>query len=331
MDWDVDAEKAMDRVPFFVRRMAKKKVEELARSRGSGRVTMQDVMDSRDLAMGKRANSTITEAVVTTEAHVSVAVVNELTATKPAAPIGPAEGAEPTLGGLTESQIRHIEELVEKVGGHESRFVSIKGCGGAVGCPLTLIDVTHFTTRMKEQIDASGLDGMMARKIRGPVLTHHKFKTAVSGCANCCSEPQIKDFAIVAEAKIGRGPEDCIECGLCIAACKEDAVNIDQGEPIIDEATCVRCGDCAAVCPTGTLIVEKEGLTILVGGKLGRRPQFATKLIELADEETVFRALDACIEVLEEESQEGERLGSVLDRMGIDRLRSRVIDRQRST
>ncbi|MCL5266455.1 MAG: 4Fe-4S binding protein [Chloroflexi bacterium] len=319
MDWESDAEKAMQNVPFFVRRMAKAKVEELARSRNRQRVTLQDVHDSRKQTMGTHGGTssavTVLHQPVSANDRASDISVSEELA-------GPVN--EPTMGGLTESHIRRIEELVEKTGGFESRFISIKGCGGAVGCPLTLIDVAKVTERLKERVDGAKLSEALAGQVRGPVLSHHKFKAAVAGCANCCSEPQIKDFAVVAEARPERGPEECIDCGACVDACKEGAVNLLEGGPVIDASRCVHCGDCAAACPTGSL-VSRQGYTILVGGKLGRRPQLAVKLVELADEETVYKALDACIALIKEEGRGGERLGAILDRVGLQALRDRLV------
>jgi dissimilatory sulfite reductase (desulfoviridin) alpha/beta subunit len=114
----------------------------------------------------------------------------------------------------------------------------------------------------------------------------------------------------------------------CVAACKEGAIRVVDAEPIIDWDLCARCGDCAAACPTGSLVVEKKGFTILVGGKLGRHPKLAEKLVELADEETVYEALSACIELIEEEGQRGERLGTLLERVGIERLHEKLKSRQ---
>lgn len=335
MDWDLEAQKSMDRVPFFVRRMAKKKVEDLVQSRGRDRVTLQDVIDARNaVGMDARNAAIETRAPEQSNGHAggkageAIAASHSSGSEEQAAP-EPTESGELTLSGLSEAQIRRIEELVEKTGGHESRFFSIRGCGGAVGCPLTLVDVAQITERMKTIIEESGLSETLKGRVRGPVLSHHKFKTAVAGCPNSCSDPHIKDFAIVAQAKPGRGAEDCIECLQCVAACKEGAIHVVDAEPIIDESLCARCGDCAAACPTGSLVVEKQGFTILVGGKLGRHPKLAEKLVELVDEEMVYRALSACIELIEEEGQGGERLGVILERVGIDRLREKLANGQK--
>ncbi|MCL5960898.1 MAG: 4Fe-4S dicluster domain-containing protein [Chloroflexi bacterium] len=294
MKWETDAEKAVEKVPFFVRRMAKKRVEDYVRQRGRDKVTTSDVHDARNVL--ERGSVPEFARVETTEE-----------------------------GGLTESRIRRIEQLVERSGGHEARFYSIKACGGAVGCPLTKFDVQKMADRFKQIIDDSGLAQALESRVHGPVLSHHKFKVALAGCPNNCSEPQIKDFAVTGVSTPGLGPGDCIECGQCEAACQEDAVKVD-GQPHISRQLCVGCGDCAAVCPTQSLKVEKEGVTVLVGGKLGRHPQLATRLIEVADEEQVHRALEACIDLLKEEGRGGERLGAVLNRVGIEKLESRCAD-----
>ncbi len=60
----------------------------------------------------------------------------------------------------------------------------------------------------------------------------------------------------------------CIQCGLCVRACREMQVNdvigmayrgsrsqivFDQGDPMGD-STCVACGECVQACPTGALM-----------------------------------------------------------------------------
>lgn len=322
MKWEKDAEKAMDKVPFFVRRVARKKVEDHVRLSGRDTVTLQDVHDARSaFAQGGVSFSTApvsSSATTASAAATSTTIAIDETPVGSAAPDQPS-AKEPTEGGITESQIRRIEELVERVGGYETRFWSVKVCGGAVGCPLTQFDVQRMADEFKDIIDDSGLSHVLEGRIRGPVLSHHKFKVAIAGCPNNCSETHIRDFAVSGEVRPGPGPGDCIECGQCETACKEGAVKVN-GRPHIDRSLCVGCGDCAAACPTQALVIERGGYTVMVGGKLGRHPQLATSIIKLADEETVYRALRASIKLLREEGRGGERLGGVLNRVGLERL-----------
>ncbi|MFC1891110.1 4Fe-4S dicluster domain-containing protein [Thermodesulfobacteriota bacterium] len=53
MKWNEEAEKSMKRVPFFVRKRVKKKIEEEASSRGADEVTLEHVKTSQDRFLNK--------------------------------------------------------------------------------------------------------------------------------------------------------------------------------------------------------------------------------------------------------------------------------------
>ena len=51
----------------------------------------------------------------------------------------------------------------------------------------------------------------------------------------------------------------CIQCGLCVHACQQNAISITQGKRNIDRKKCNICQECAAVCPSGSIeIVGRE-------------------------------------------------------------------------
>lgn len=307
MDWDKDALEAVERAPFFVRRFVRKKAEEYVAARGGNRVTLVAVRECKQSFLGGQAAppmATVAEPVV--------------------APVA-TPGAGPGDFGLSEAELRAIERLTEEKAGVNTRFYGVQACGGAVGCPLTLAEVGPLTEAIAARIAASGVAEYLQNVIRGPVLTHHKFRAAVAGCPNNCSEPQIKDFAVVAKAKPGTGPGECIDCGQCLEACKEGSVRLGNG-PVFDYARCLACGRCAAVCPTEAIATVERGYQVLVGGKLGRHAQLATTLFEMADEATVLAALDACLDLYKEHAQGPERLGAVLNRTGTDIILRRVAE-----
>ena len=217
MEWEPDAARTMERVPFFVRKLARRRVEEQVAALGRRVVTLADVHRARDAQLAG--------SPAPPEAPARAAE-------RPDAPEDPASGAGPSeaSSGLSENQIRQIERLADSLAGNESRFASVKGCGGAVGCPLTLVDVAAATSGVVGAIEESGLAEAQNARLKGPVLSHHRFKAAVAGCPNCCSEPQIKDFALVARSRPGRGAGDCVECGACELACKESAVRVPGAE-----------------------------------------------------------------------------------------------------
>lgn len=224
MEWDKDALEAVERAPFFVRRMVRKKAEEYVTSRGSTRVTLLAVRECKRSFLGGPAAGTSPTTI------------------ERAAPDAPQPVTESDDGiGIGESELRAIERLTEEKAGVNTRFYGVQACGGAVGCPLTLVEVTPLTNLIAERIARSGVADYLQSTIRGPVLTHHKFRAAVAGCPNNCSEPQIKDFAVIAHATPGLGTGECIDCQACVEACREDSVRLDGG-PVFDYDRCLSCG-----------------------------------------------------------------------------------------
>src|SRR3979411_127446 len=74
----------------------------------------------------------------------------------------------------------------------------------------------------------------------------------------------------------------CIQCGLCVRACREVQVNdvigmayrnhdskivFDFDDPM-GESTCVACGECVQACPTGALAPAKDAYKILADKKV---------------------------------------------------------------
>ena len=51
----------------------------------------------------------------------------------------------------------------------------------------------------------------------------------------------------------------CVACGVCLKACRKDAISIYRGcFAQVDAAKCVGCGLCARACPAGCITVEER-------------------------------------------------------------------------
>lgn len=225
---------------------------------------------------------------------------------------------------LADGHLSKIEELVEKgvaVEGLKKRYHEVKVCGGAAGCPLSLTDDRSVSLALAGVLDASGLGGRMAGMIEGPVLFHHRFRVAVAGCPNACSQPQIVDFGLIAQSAPGRGEGNCTGCGQCIEACKEGGVTLSEEGPVFDTARCLNCGQCFRSCPAGAIREAGKGFRVMAGGRLGRRPRLAEVLLEMAGETESKVALEGAVKLYIEEGRDGERFSGVVERIGTDRLR----------
>ena len=177
---------------------------------------------------------------------------------------------------------------------------------GTTGCPHAIINPKPIADKIETLLDELGLGGHIKAKARGKLLYHMKFKVALAGCPNACSQPQIKAFGISGQAKPIVTDAPCIECMKCTEICKEEgAVRIIGARPVFDYNLCVLCDDCAEACPTGSIVIEKKGARIMASGKLGRHPKLADVLKELANEDDVYAILK---QVVEEYMREALRL-----------------------
>ncbi len=61
----------------------------------------------------------------------------------------------------------------------------------------------------------------------------------------------------------------------------------------------------------------------MIGGKLGRHPQFADDLIDFADESEVLNALDVCVDAILNEKKE-KRFGELVRKIGIEEFKRRL-------
>ena len=102
----------------------------------------------------------------------------------------------------------------------------------------------------------------IARKSEEAGLVHFVDNTGgeIKHNCNCCGcacwnvgpirRRKIPRDAIMATYFMRETDEDeCTECGACVEICPVDALEMDDGPPIVDEEWCIGCGVCAYICP----------------------------------------------------------------------------------
>ena len=233
-----------------------------------------------------------------------------------------------TDGEMTDEQIEKIVRESRPEVFREERTYEVRMCAA---CPRSLCDVRSVAEKAARMIEQSGVPESVVKRVKGPILRHHRLSVSISGCCNSCSQPQIADFGVQGRARPVIASGTCTDCEACVTACAEKAVVVSDSEPVIDSALCIDCGDCAQACPTGAITTGLCGFTVLVGGKLGRRPQLARTLLDFADENALLAALQVCCEVFANEMEPGERMANAVDRIGVsalaDRCAKRIHDR----
>jgi dissimilatory sulfite reductase (desulfoviridin) alpha/beta subunit len=233
--WDEEAAALLKKVPFFVRRFAQAKVEDLVRSQGRFRIKTEDV---------ERARKSFLRDIEQQE----------------------AENRAP----------KDLSKLV---------LYQVEACKGkALGCPFGLVDTQPLAERVIALLEELKITEFLLERSDGLLLPHHKIRVAIAGCPNGCTQPQIKDFGIIAQSVPNKGQGNCTNCSLCVESCQEGAITLSLESPIIHRQQCVNCGLCARICPERAIMQKKEGYRLLVGGRLGRHPRLGWEIVSLASE-----------------------------------------------
>ncbi|MBU7005924.1 DUF1858 domain-containing protein [Phosphitispora fastidiosa] len=140
--------------------------------------------------------------------------------------------------------------------------------GHAAGLCVRSIKICPATTFCKRgQQDAVGLGLELDKKYHGMDLPS-KFKIAVSGCQNSCSEPAVRDLGIM-------------------------------GTP--------------------------KGYVLMVGGNAGLNPRLGDKIAAELEPDQVLDLVDKIIKWYKDNGKHNERIGELIDRIGLDRLKQEVL------
>ena len=291
MEWDKPATLLLEKAPPFVQKIVREKVETLARERGKTVVTEADVIATRESFMGKQNPQRTVAKQPPDDEKLSI--------------------------------LRKYTKYFDKEG--NPVLYQVKSCRGAeINCPFLITDSDILSDKLRNRLEELHFTEKLIDKVEGQILPHHTMKLAVSGCPNSCSMPQIKDFGVHAVEPVSVDPDcKCIECMKCVETCREDAITVKNGNVTIDKEKCVHCGLCVKVCPTGTIKAEKKKYRVMIGGKVGRHPQFALNLLSQADESTTLKALDVCVDIILTSETE-HRFRTLIEQQGIEEIKKRI-------
>lgn len=274
--WEEEASILLKKVPFFVRKFAKNKVEEAVRSEGRIKVTADDV---------KKTRANFLKEIDRQKQEVS------------------SKDTESGSGVNSQPKLYEIE------------FCK----GKTLGCPFGIVEPQELANILEDLLNKGKVTEHLIEKIEGLILPHHRLKIAISGCSNGCPQPQIKDFGMIAQAVPKREDGQCSSCGLCIEACQEGAISLEEGGPEFNRKLCLNCGLCAKACPQGAITIEKIGYRLLLGGRLGRHPRFGQEIIPLASEEEVVKVVQQCLESFKSLAFPQENFSSFVERLKLAR------------
>jgi anaerobic sulfite reductase subunit C len=196
----------------------------------------------------------------------------------------------------------------------------VETCFGPGGCPNRALPGDELIADLEACARDSGMKEFLKSKVSGSLKFHHEFKICTADCPNACSRPQIADVGLIGALVPEADPTLCTGCGECARACKENAIRLSENDHlmVIDKDKCLGCGQCVRVCPSGAIKSTAEGYRIMLGGKLGRRPQLARELGRIFSRTEALALVKRCIEHHKAHNTEGERFGEIINRTGLD-------------
>ena len=182
------------------------------------------------------------------------------------------------------------------------RVRTITACQGKAICPSGCID----TYALAKELD----DRYFARELP------HKFKFGITGCQNNCLKAEENDVGIKGGIQVKWIKDKCIQCGVCVKACRQEAITLKDGKIEIEEDKCNFCGRCTKSCPVDAY-EEIEGYIVSFGGLFGNSINKGETVIPfIEDHDKLLKICDTAIQFFEKHALPGERFKFTIDRIG---------------
>ncbi|MBR2283676.1 MAG: 4Fe-4S binding protein [Ruminococcus sp.] len=192
------------------------------------------------------------------------------------------------------------------------RVRTVTACQGAAVCPSGCIDTYALAKELDERYFARELP--------------HKFKFGITGCQNNCLKAEENDLGIKGGIKVKWRESDCIGCGVCVKACRTNAITLEGGRISVDESRCNFCGRCVKSCPTEAWDTI-HGYIVSFGGLFGNSIAKGEAVIPfIEDHDALMRVCDAAIQFFDDNANPSERFKFTLDRVGRDKFIEKILE-----
>jgi len=195
--WDVDAEKVLGRVPFFVRHRVRKKVEEDVAAAGRTRVTVADLEESK-----KRQFQRLSEGVKGYTLETCFG----------------GSGCQNAVVAFPEL-VSRLEELLE-----QADFLSF--LRNHLGEKLKLHH--QFRVTLADCPNSCSQPQIKDIGIIGEVEVQPE-PEACSGCGECAAVCEESAVTLEDDRLVGIDGESCVRCGACARFCPTEALKTGRG------------------------------------------------------------------------------------------------------
>lgn len=192
------------------------------------------------------------------------------------------------------------------------RVRTTTACQGNRTCPSACIDTYGLALEIDKRYFARELPG--------------KFKFGVTGCQNNCLKTEENDVGIKGAERVEWQEDKCINCGVCVKACREEAITLKDGKISINMDKCTYCGRCEKACPVDAYVAH-EGYIVSFGGLFGNHIHRGEVIIPfIEDHDKLIKVCDAAIQFFDDNAKPNDRLQFCIEREGEDKFKKAILD-----
>jgi anaerobic sulfite reductase subunit C len=204
-----------------------------------------------------------------------------------------------------DSALKQLEEGGISMGSTGPAVRIIAACPGNSICKRGVIETREITRLLDESFFGKEVP--------------HKFKMAVTGCPNNCAKATENDIGIMGGVEPKWQKSECFNCGACVYACPVGAIEVINDNYVADKAKCTNCGTCILSCPNAAWTITKRGYKVWIGGTMGNRPRFASRIPGLVvSKDDLLALVGKAVSYYRSKGRKGERFGHMLDRIGVE-------------
>ena len=176
---------------------------------------------------------------------------------------------------------------------------------------------------LREKLKQLNTTRIIIDKARTSLMSHHVFRIAIIGCPNCCMSPYFFDFGVICQLQPGVKPDGCSQCQACQRNCTEDAITLQDGNPVIDYERCVLCGGCEKECDKAVIFTKEKGYKVVIGGTGSRHPRIAQTVAQWTGAKGAAAILEKSLAAYRDFPVDKKEISfhEMVCRLGVDALR----------